>query len=112
MKKPLKAVLISALIYPGLGHFLFRHYIVGTIIISSFSIPLFLLIGDIAVTTEQVISQVQRGEIPLEVSAISNAILMASGSSMQTLSLYTYVMIIAWLIGILDIYRVTRKIQK
>jgi len=112
MKKPLKAVLISALVYPGLGHFLFKHYIAGTIIISSFSIPLFLLIGNIVATTEQVINQVQRGEIPLDVGAISNAILMASGSSMQALNVYTYVMIAAWVIGIVDIYRITRKIQK
>lgn len=112
MKKPLKAVLISALVYPGLGHFLFKNYITGTAIIGSFSICLFLLIGDIITTTNQVIIQVQRGEIPLDVSAISNAILMAPGSSMQTLNIYSYVMIAAWVIGILDIYRITRKIQK
>jgi len=112
MRKPLKAVLISALVYPGLGHFLFKHYIAGTIILSSFSIPLLLLVGDIVTTTNQVITQVQRGEIPLDVSAISNAILMTPGSSMQTLNIYGYIMIAAWLMGILDLYRVARKTLK
>lgn len=112
MKKPLKAVLISALVYPGLGHFLFKKYIAGAVIFGSFSICLFLLISDIITTTNQVIMQVQRGQIPLDISAISDAILMAPGSNIQTLNIYSYLIIAAWVIGILDIYRITRKIQK
>lgn len=109
MKKRLKAVLTSAFIYPGLGHFLFKYYVTGAIIMAGFSVPLWLLIKEMFTKTEQVIINIQRGEIPLTIDAISDAILMSSGASMQTLNMYSYALLAFWIIGIVDLYRVSSK---
>ena len=109
MKKSLKAVLISAFVYPGLGHFLFKHYVTGTIIMVGFTVPLWLLMTEMFTKTEQVIINIQRGDITLTIDAISDAILMSSGASMQTLNMYSYALLTFWIIGIVDIYRVSSK---
>ena len=107
MKKSLKAVLVSALIYPGLGHFIFKKYVVGIAFIISFSIPLLLLIQGMLAKANQVVLQIQQGETALDVTAISNSLM--TSSDMQTLDTYTYIMLAIWIISVLDVYRVSRK---
>ena len=109
MRKPFKAVLLSALVYPGLGHFLLKHYIQGCLIIVAFTLPLWFLISDMVAKTNQVIAQIQNGQIPLDSVAISDAISNSSGTELQTLTIYSYVMLGVWIIGIVDVYRISRK---
>jgi hypothetical protein len=109
MKKSFKAILASALIYPGLGHLLLKHYIQGLLIIASFSLPLWFMLSDVITKTNEVITQVQNGQVSLNSNAIAEAINHSSGADMQTLSIYSYVMLAVWIIGILDVYRITRK---
>jgi len=111
MKKPFKAILVSALVYPGLGHIFLKYYTQGLLIIASFSLPLWFIISDVITKTNQVIAEVQNGQVPLDAVAISDAISHSSGTDMQTLSIYSYVMLAVWVIAIVDIYRITRKIK-
>ncbi len=109
MKKSLKAVLVSALIYPGLGHFVFKKYVVGLAFIASFSIPLLLLVQGMLAKTNQMVEQIQHGDLALDVTAISNSLM--TSSDMQTFDTYTYIMLAVWIISVLDVYRVARKTQ-
>ncbi|RBW47627.1 hypothetical protein DS885_02220 [Psychromonas sp. B3M02] len=108
MNKSLKAALLSALIYPGFGHLSLKRYLSAAVFIISFSIPMILLFKQIMEKANQVVAQIEHGQVGMDVSSISNA-LTSTGGSMQTLDFYTYLMLAVWVIALLDIYRVRNR---
>lgn len=107
MNKSLKAVLLSALVYPGVGHFFLKKYATCIALVSVFSVPLFLLISEIVGKANIVVQQIENGEIPLNIAVISESFSsITSDTDTQGLNIKIYVMIAVWLIGILDSYRV------
>ncbi len=61
MKKSMKAALLSALVYPGTGHFSLKKYTWGGIFAGTFSVPLYFMITDIISKAEQVVEQIKSG---------------------------------------------------
>ncbi len=109
MNKSLKAVLLSALVYPGAGHFFLKKYAMCIALVSVFSVPLFLLISEIVGKANIVVKQIENGEIPLNIAAISESLSsIISDTYAQDLNIKIYVIAAAWLIGILDSYRVSK----
>ncbi|MFT5162710.1 MAG: hypothetical protein ACI9FJ_001287 [Alteromonadaceae bacterium] len=107
MNKSIKAALLSALVYPGAGHFFLKKYPVCLALVGAFSVPLYLVLSELVEKTNVVIAQIQNGEIPLNVPAISEAITnLISGTTEQELTIKVYVMIIVWIIAALDAYRI------
>jgi len=89
-----------------MGHFFLKKYVAGFALVSVFSIPLFLVIGEIVNKTNQVIERIENGDIPLDIEAITEAISnLTSGSEAQELDVKIYVMIVVWIIAALDAYR-------
>jgi len=106
MNRSIKAVLLSALVYPGVGHFYLKKYVAGVVLVSVFSIPLFLVIGEIVNKTNRIIERIENGDIPLDIMAISEAMSnVTSGSEAQELNIKIYIMIVVWVIAALDAYR-------
>ncbi|MDN2663415.1 hypothetical protein [Psychromonas sp. 14N.309.X.WAT.B.A12] len=106
MNKSLKAALLSALIYPGVGHLSLKRYISALVFIIGFSIPMILLFKKIMEKANQVVAQIEHGQIGMDVSSLSNALNTSAAGSMQMLDVYSYLMLAVWLIALLDIYRV------
>jgi len=106
MNKSLKAALLSALIYPGIGHLSLKRYLSAIVLIIGFSIPMILLFKQIIEKANQVVAQIEHGQVGMDISSISNALNTTAGGSMQTLNSYTYLMLAIWVIALLDIYRV------
>ncbi|MBU2925495.1 hypothetical protein Q4506_06275 [Colwellia sp. 4_MG-2023] len=112
MKKSIKAALLSALIYPGAGHFFLKKSRVGVIFAGAFSIPLYFVISEIFAKAEKIVDQITRGEIALDPAAISVSLSNSmSGVEGQALDMNIYVLIIVWGIAIIDSYRlgITKK---
>lgn len=110
MNKPLKAALLSAIIYPGAGHFFLKNYKTSFVFIGIFSITLFLVVSEVLYKTNQVVEQIKSGEIPLDITAITTAVSnITSSSEVQGLNVTIYVMIVVWFIAILDSYRTAKK---
>ncbi|PCK08212.1 MAG: hypothetical protein COA42_10430 [Alteromonadaceae bacterium] len=111
MNKSLKAVLLSALVYPGVGHYFLKKYIACAIFASIFTIPLFLIVKGIMIRANHVAEQIRNGAIPLDLGKISTLISdISSGPDTQALNIQTYALMIIWFASILDSYRVS--IQK
>ncbi|MGJ8692124.1 MAG: hypothetical protein ACSHW0_06545 [Thalassotalea sp.] len=109
MTKSTKAVLFSALLYPGAGHYLLKKYISAAIFALLFSVPLFLVMSDIIAKAKQVADKITRGEIPLNIDAISASLTSITGPDAQTLNYQIYFMVIIWVIAIVDTYRISRQ---
>jgi hypothetical protein len=109
MKTPLKAALISALVFPGAGHLFLKKYTSGIILTSAFSLALYFLMIDLMSKAEYMIQQIETGNIRLELSSITEQLTNQSiGMSDQTSSLITFSIGLLWVVAILDAYRVGR----
>ncbi len=110
MTPPLKATLISALVFPGGGHFYLKKPLVGALLAGISLVCIYLLLST-AMEAAQVISlKIQGGEIPLDVMRIREEIYKqtaASGST--TTEVATWLLVICWLAGIADSFRLGRK---
>ncbi len=109
MKKPLKAALLSAFVFPGIGHFLSKKYLAGTILAGTALAGLYVLIAQAVQSALQVIEKIESSAVPLDAAAITELVTKQTSSGEARLAnIATAVLIIAWLIGIVDSYRVAR----
>ena len=107
MKKSIKAALLSAFVYPGVGHFFLKKYYHTAVFACAFSVPLYFIVSDIFTKAEQVVAQIKNGEIPLDIAAISESLSSSmAGDATQELNTKVYILVIIWLISILDSYRI------
>ncbi len=63
MNKPMKAALLSAFVFPGVGHFLLKKYIPGTVLAGTAFAGLYLLIAKTVETALQIAEKIQSGEV-------------------------------------------------
>lgn len=110
MKKSLKATLLSALVFPGAGHFFLKKHLSGSVLLGLFLVPVYLIFSEVMSKTDAVIMKIQTGEIPLDVAVISDVLTRTVNS--QVLNIETNVLMIIWVIGIIDSYRLGRSESK
>ena len=99
----MKAALLSAVLYPGTGHFFLKKKVRGALFCLIFSISLYFLVSDMIINTMQILDQINNGEISLNITVISE--LLATNSDLQELNFDMYILIIIWFLSIIDSYR-------
>ncbi|RLA46367.1 MAG: hypothetical protein DRR04_05490 [Gammaproteobacteria bacterium] len=109
MNRPVKATLLSALVFPGAGHFFLKRYIPGSVLAGSASLALYILVSKAVERAVRITDKIQRGEVELDVAAITELISNhPAGPEDQILSIATAGLLLSWLIGIVDSYRAGR----
>ena len=112
MKDSIKAALISALLYPGAGHFFLHKKLIGTIIAFCFSVPLYIVVHDKYTKVSQIIQQVTNNQGPVDIVFLANKLTQTIYMVDSTKLKYSLiVLIITWLIAIIDSYRLGLKNQ-
>ncbi len=107
MKRSTKAVLLSALVFPGVGHIFLRKYIPGVALVGASFAAIYYLMSKTVEKALQITEKIQSGDVQLDVEAITELISKQStGTEAQLLNIATAAFIICWLIGIIDSYRV------
>lgn len=110
MTKHTKALIFSALIFPGLGQFFLKRnktaILLAGIALSSF---VFIMI-DIMKKVSSIADKIIAGEIPAEYSEIRQIILdQQTNSDSHLITLLTYLLIAIWLISVIDILRLKQQ---
>ena len=106
MTTSIKAALLSALVFPGAGHFFLKRHIQGIILTSATIASLYFLIAGVVEKALHIADKIQRGEVQPDVAAIAELVTaQPTVSEMHVITIASYVLIIAWLIGIVDTYR-------
>lgn len=109
MKKSTKAVLLSALVFPGTGHVLLKKYVTGAILLGASIVSAYYIVSITVEESLRIVEQIQSGNIQLDESTIENMVSEQSGGTdARILDISTDVLIICWLIGIIDSYRLGR----
>jgi len=113
MKKQTKATLLSAFVFPGVGHFILKKRIHGTVLAGTAFVSLYFLIARMIEKTLQVFEKIASGEIDSDATSITELVLnQTTGSETLLLRIATAALVISWLIGIVDSYRVGRAQDK
>jgi hypothetical protein len=110
MTSTTKAVLLSALVFPGCGHLWLKSKLIGGLLTAVTVVCLYFLLSNAMDIANEISAKILSGEIPLDVASISAAVTAGiSGSTSQQMTIATWVLVICWLIGIVDSYRVAKK---
>ncbi len=111
MTKSMKAALLSAFVFPGVGHVFLKKYISAAVLAGIAFGGLYFLITKAVERALQITEKIQSGEIQLDITGISELVSnQSTGTEAQLQNIAAAVLVITWLIGILDAYRVGRKI--
>ena len=113
VNKPAKAALLSAFVFPGIGHFLLKKYIPGAVLAGTAFAGLYFLVAKTVERALKITEKIQSGEVQLDVTTITELVsAQATGNEAQLLNIAAAAFIISWLIGIVDSYRVGRTQDK
>ena len=111
MKKSLKAALLSALVFPGVGHFSLKSHLIGLIFSSTALVGLYFVFVNILEKAQTIVEKIERGEVALDIPSISTMLTEQTSAEAQSMSIAVWVFIIAWLVSIIDSYRLGRAID-
>ncbi len=113
MNKSNKAALFSALVFPGAGHFFLKRHVSGAVIACAALGGLYLIIANMLERAQEIADKILSGEVGLDIATITELVSQQSASNdSQLLDIAGAVLIISWLIGIADSYRVGRAQDK
>ncbi len=112
MKKSTKAALLSAFVFPSAGHFFLKKHVTGAVLATATLASLYLLISETVDRVLQITDKIQHGEVQLNVAAITALVSKQTGSEIQIINIASTVLMILWLIGIADSYRIGRRQDK
>ncbi|MBL1433042.1 MAG: hypothetical protein COB94_006325 [Gammaproteobacteria bacterium] len=112
MKKSTKAVLLSALLFPGAGHLFLKKYFFGAVLTGTALIALYILIPGLIDRARQISEKILNGEIRLDLTVITElASQQPIGGEAQSLEMAMSVLVIAWLAGIIGSYLAGRSFE-
>ena len=110
MNRSLKGVLLSGLVFPGLGQIVLKRYKRGVLIIVATLVSLFGLVAKAVQLALVVLEKIQSEGGAIDMTAISEAVNQASTPS-GSLFLYLVflLVILCWVIGAVDAYLIGRR---
>lgn len=105
----MKSTMLSALVFPGVGHFYLGKYTTGSIL-CGISLTASYYIVSIAVNNAlEIVEKIQRGEVQPDITTITELVANhSSATDTQSLNMATMALVICWIIGIIDSYRLGR----
>lgn len=113
MTKSIKAALLSALVFPGLGHILLKKYLSAVVLAGAAFGSSYFLVTKTIEKALQITQKIQTGEIPLDVAGMTALISKQStGTEALLENIATAIFILCWLTGIIDSFRVGRAQDK
>ena len=111
MKKSTKASLLSLLIFPGAGHLYLKKHALGLVLAIGATVASYFIISSVVQTALEVSTKIQNGSIPLEAATIVELVSQRSRDSEGTTSVAVMTLLVFWVVGILDSFRVGRMLE-
>jgi len=110
MKNSIKGVLLSGLVFPGLGQLVLKHYKRGIALVLVTSASLSLIVLKAWQQVSLILEKVESGDGVIDPGTISEVAKGASSPSDQLIfSLAPLIFVLCWVIGMVDAYRIGKK---
>ncbi len=106
MNKSTKAALLSAFVFPGVGHIYLKKYMAGVLLAGISFTAIYYMISNAVEMAFEISEKIQSGDVQLDLETITALVSQqSSGADVQLLNIATTAFIICWLIGIIDSFR-------
>ncbi len=112
VKRSVKAALLSGLAFPGLGHIYLKRFATGSVLILIASIATYYIIANAVHVAFSISDKITAGDVPLDESSIGHLLSQQSQQVALSSNLATFALGVAWLIGIIDSYRVGIALER
>jgi len=113
MKKSIKAVLLSAFVLPGAGHFFLKKPIMGCILAVAAFAGLYSIVASTITKSLKVAEQIQNSSPPLNLAEVSELVSQQiMHSDVQQMNMALAALLIAWVVGMVDAFRLGYKLDK
>ena len=113
MKNRTKAILLSAIIFPGTGHWFLKRYITAVILFSVSSISIYFLFSIAIESARKISEQIMQGTIRPDLANIIAAVSKQSVTSDTPIfNAATMIVVICWIAGIADSYRTGNSLDQ
>jgi hypothetical protein len=110
MNKSTKAFLLSALLFPGCGHFYLKKPVFGALLTGISAVCLYFFTVSVISMAKQISDKILSGEVSADIVEISEAITKGlAETGIHQLNYLTILLFSCWIIGMVDSYRVGRK---
>jgi hypothetical protein len=107
MSKSLKAALLSALVFPGIGHFSLKKPLQGSLLSGIAIVCLYFLLTAVVDIAQRLSVKIQSGEVPFDVTKISELVSQQlAGSDSQLVNIPSLLLVICWVVGVIDSFRI------
>lgn len=108
MNKATKVALLSAFIFPGIGHIFLKKYTAATLFATSAFICSYLLLAKVVENTIQIIENIQPNKIP-DAGELHQLILsQLSQVDLISTNIISVILIVTWVIATIDAYRIAK----
>ena len=109
MRQSVKAALFSAFVFPGSGHFILKKPVQGSLLSGITILCVWALLSTAWEKAQEISQKIQSGEIPLDITRITEEVTKQTvGAGTQLVEIATYLLVICWLVGIVDSFRIGR----
>ena len=113
MNNSLKGVLLSGLVFPGLGQIILKHYQRGIALMVAVLVSLLIIIVKVLQQAFIILEKIDLESGPVDINTISNAGNQASNTSDNFIfNFVTALITICWILGVVDAYRIGKKKDK
>lgn len=112
MKKSTKAALMSALLFPGMGHIYLKKYVPGVSLICISLYAFYFYASKSIEKAFELTEKIRSGVIPLNVTGITEMVEQnTTAAEAHLLNIATTALVICWLVGIIDSYRIGTRFK-
>ncbi len=109
----MKAALISAFIFPGFGHLFLKKHVSCIVLTGTTFAALYVVMSKVVESALRIAGEIQAGGGQLDIADLTERILkLPTGAEAQGLNVASTVLMLTWLIGIADSYRLGRQQDK
>ena len=109
MKPPIKAALISALVFPGLGHFLLKRGGRGCLFLLPALLGAIYILRQVLQRASLILDQIDQGRLALDPQAIADRLTATAGPEGPLLTLAVTVCVVCWAGSIIDSFLIVKK---
>ncbi len=110
MNNSLKGAFLSGFIFPGLGQVVLKRYKRGVVIMLTVLVSLSVVVVKTVQHALAILEKIESEGGAISMSTISNAASQAStASGSPTFNLVLLLVILCWVIGVVDAYRIGKK---
>ena len=112
MKNSIRGALFSGLVFPGLGQIVLQRYLRGAIIVLTVLISLSIIVMKTVANALAIVDKIESENGMINLSKISEtATQMSTTSADLLLNSLLIMLLICWVFGTVDAYRIGRKID-